>query len=139
MPHLPRLFPGDVELGKRDDDHKPGSKRPLAATWFHHRICWRRSYKKIAWGLVLLVGLYYFFQNMPTDLGPRTSRPNYDHTSATRGNNRWSNSQTGKSKETGGSTPSEMTDLDETAARTKHWFNGPIKFYDLSSSLVAIV
>jgi hypothetical protein len=138
MPHPPRLFPGDVELGKRDDDHKPGSRRPLAASWFHHRIFLRRSYKRIVWGLVLLVALYYFFINMPTDLGPRTSRPNYDHTSAAGANNRWSNSQTGQPDQASWSTASGTADLDEATAETKHWFNGPIKFYELASSLSAI-
>lgn len=137
MPHPPRLFPRDVELGKRDDDHKPGSKRPLAATWFRHRIFLRRSYKRIVWGLALLFGLYCFFKYMPTDLEPRTHRPNYDYTSAAGENNRWPISQTGK-HEASENTPSGRTDLDEAAAKTKHWFNGPIKFYDLASSLGAI-
>jgi hypothetical protein len=137
MPHPPRLFPGDVELGKRDDDHRPGSKRPLAASWPHHRIFLRRSYKRIVWGLVLLVGLYYFLTNMATDLGPRTTRPNYGHASAGP-NNHWSNSQTGRPNEASGSTPSGTADVDEAAAGKKHWFNGPIKFYELASSLSAI-
>ena len=138
MPHPPRLFPGDVELGKRDDDHKPGSRRPLAASWLHHRIFLRRSYKRIIWGLVLLVGIYYFFTNMTTDLGHQTSLSDYNHTSAARGGNRWSNSQNGKPNEASGSTSSGATDVDEAAAKTKHWFDGPIKFYDLASSLSAI-
>jgi hypothetical protein len=138
MPHPPRLFPGDVELGKRDDDHKPGSKSPLAAAWFHHRIFLRRSYRKIVIGLVVLVGLYYFFKNMPTDLGPRTARPDYDHTLAVQGPNRWSNSQTAKHKDAEGSTQSGAADVEDSESGSKYWFNGPIKFYDLASSLGAI-
>jgi hypothetical protein len=138
MPHPPRLFPGDVELGKRDDDHKPGSKRPLAATWSYHRLVLRRSYRKIVLGLVLLVGLYYFFKNMPTDLGPHTARPDYDHPSAVQGPNRWSNSQSTKHKETGESTQSGVADSNLAEAETKHSFNGPIKFYELAASLGAI-
>ena len=138
MPHPPRLFPGDVELGKRDDDHKPGSKRPLAAAWAHRRVFLRRSYKKIALGLVLVVGLYYFFKNIPTDLGPRTPRPDYDHTSAVRGPDRWPTSQTTKHKETVGSTRPEPADSNLAEAESQHSFNGPIKFYELAASLGAI-
>jgi hypothetical protein len=139
MPHPPRLFPGDVELGKRDDDHKPGSKkRPLGAAWPHHRVFLRRSYRKIALGLVLLVGLYYFFKNMPTGLGPRTARPDYDHPSAAQRPNRWSNSQTAKQEEAGGSTQPGAADSKLAEAGMKHSFNGPIKFYELAASLGAI-
>jgi hypothetical protein len=86
----------------------------------------------------VLVGLYYFFKNMPTDLESRANRPNYDHTSAAGESNRWSNSQTGKHKEDSEGTRSATAVPDEAAAETKHWFNGPIKFYDLASSLNAI-
>jgi hypothetical protein len=140
MPHPPRLFPGNEELGKRDDDHKRRSKRSLAVSWFHHRIFLRRSYKRIFWGLVVLVGLYFFLKYMPTDLEPRANRPNYGHTSAAGENNRWSNSETGKHKEAseGEGTPSATEVPDEADAETEHWFNGPIKYYDLASSLNAI-
>jgi hypothetical protein len=138
MPHPPRLFPGDVELGKRDDDHKPGSKSSLAAAWSHNRVFLRRSYRKIVIGLVLLVGLYYFFKNIPTDLGPATSRPNYDHTSAVDGQNRWSNSQTTKPSDPTGNVQSGAAARNEAEAQSKHWFDGPIKFYELASSLGAI-
>ncbi len=138
MPHPPRLFPGDVELGKRDDDHKPGSKRPLSATWPHHRVFWRRSNRKIVVGLVLLVALYYFFKNMPTDLGPRTSRPDYDHKSAVQRPSRWPNSQAAKHGESGGSSQPGTADSNLAEPETKHSFNGPIKFYELAATLVAI-
>src|ERR1700694_4836356 len=138
MPHPPRLFQGDVELGKRDDDHKPGSKRPLMATWSHHRVFLRRSYRRIVLGLVLVVALYYFFKNMPTDLGPPTPRPKYDHTSEAQRPNRWSNSQTAKHKDEGGSRESGIAEPDNNEHETKHWFNGPIKFYELADTLSAI-
>lgn len=138
MPHPPRLFPGDVELGKRDDDHKPGSRRALATAWSHNRLLLRRSYKKIVMGLVLLIGLYYFFRNMPTDLGPRTARPDYDHPSAVQRPNRWPNSQPGKHKEAGGDTQSVEVESKLAEADTKHSFNGPIKFYELAASLGSI-
>lgn len=138
MPHPPRLFPSDVELGKRDDDHKPGSKSSLAAAWSRHRIFLRRSYKKMGIGLVLLFGLYYFFKNMSTDLDPRTSRPNYDHTSGVERQDRWSNLQTAKPNDANGNIQSGAGDRNEAGAESKHWFNGPIKFYKLAASLGAI-
>jgi hypothetical protein len=72
---------------------------------------------------------------MPTDLGPRTSRPKYDHTSAIERQNQWSNSQIAKHDEPGGSIHSGAADRE---AESKHWFNGPIKFYELASTLQVI-
>lgn len=82
MPVPQRRFHGDEELGKKDDDHKPGSKGPMARVWQQRRLPngigpRRNSLKKIALGILVVIGLYYFFKNMPTDLKQPTRRPYY--------------------------------------------------------------
>lgn len=142
MARHPRIFVGDEELGKRDDDHKPGSKRQLAVelpAWPYRRFLTRRNLKRMLLGLALVVGLYYFFKNMPTDLGPRSPRPNYGIPRAG-GRNRSS-----PVKPVGGTnTPApdkiqtRPAEINGAEAEEKHWFNGPIKFYKLAESLRAI-
>lgn len=122
-----RLFPGDVELGKRDDDHKPGSKTPLGIAWEHRRLPHgphRRSLKRIGLGLLGLIAVYYFFKNMPTDLENPRTRPSYGHHVG--GNAPVANS------------PSQYTPSNPAAGKAeevRHDFNGPIKFYHLAATL----
>ena len=135
MPLPPRLFPGDEELGKRDDDHKPGMKSPLGIAWQQRRIPHgphRRNMKRVALGLVLLIGLYYFFKNMPTDLENPRPRPHYEH-------------NPGESDPAAGSRPPppvqssmQKPGVEETVEASQHYFNGPIKFYQLASTLHAV-
>ncbi|RDL30461.1 Uncharacterized protein BP5553_10339 [Venustampulla echinocandica] len=143
MPLPPRLFPGDVELGKRDDDHRPGTKitNPLGLglglLWEPRRLPHaphRRSIRRFALGVLALIALYYFFNNIPTDLGPPRKRPYYNPPDS-------------------GPTPALPTGLKTSSAEPPHKhkqeqeedgveilrrnFNGPIKFYKLASSLRA--
>jgi hypothetical protein len=78
MPLPPRLFPGDLELAKRDDDHKHGSKSafPLVRTYL--RLPVRRNAKRTLIGLVVLIGLYYFFKNLLPELENPTL-PHYNY------------------------------------------------------------
>ncbi|OAF56314.1 hypothetical protein VC83_06804 [Pseudogymnoascus destructans] len=123
-----RLFPGDEELGKRDDDHKVWTK-PIAA-WHYRRWLLRRNMKRIGLTLLGLIALYYFVKNIPTDLKQPSVRPSYDH-SPSRGG--------------GMSRPRPPSPEKTQAAPTsdelegeKHWYNGPIKFYELATSLYLI-
>lgn len=132
MPLPPRLFAGDEELGKRDDDHKPGAKSPLGIAWQHRRIPHgplRRNMKRIAWGAVALVLLYYFFKNMPTDLERRPSqRPNFDQPGL------------GAAPRPPAAPQGSMQQpgLEDSALTSLRNFNGPIKFYQLASTLHAV-
>ncbi|KFX87031.1 hypothetical protein V490_08606 [Pseudogymnoascus sp. VKM F-3557] len=123
-----RLFPGDEELGKRDDDHKIRTK-PIAA-WHYRRWLLRRNMKRIGLTLLALVALYYFVQNIPTDLKQPSIRPSYDH-SPSRGGG-MSRPRPPAPEKTraapGGGQPADK----------KHWYSGPIKFYELAASLYAI-
>jgi hypothetical protein len=131
----PRLFPGDEELGKRDDDHKPGMKSPLGIAWQHRRIPHgphRRNMKRVALGLIVLILLYYFFKNMPTDLENPRPRPHYDHNTPEPGPAAGSNAPPASQ----GSI--QKPGLEETTETSQHYFNGPIKFYQLASTLHAV-
>ncbi|OWP05864.1 hypothetical protein B2J93_982 [Marssonina coronariae] len=130
MPLVPRLFAGDVELGKRDDDHRPGSKSQFGLTWQQRRIAQtppqRRNMKRLVLGILVVIGLYFFFKNMPTDLENPRSRPYYGPAA-------------------GPDVPSTHSqdivlkaEHKDTSDGPQHDFNGPIKFYELASSLRAL-
>jgi hypothetical protein len=131
----PRIFPGDEEYGKRDDDHKSAKPRPLSAVFMNSRMPQRRNLKRLGIFLAFLVGFYYFFKHMPTDLAPATRRPNYQHGQADTQQN-WARGRQGPHGGTAGSIPKDQW-ADETAT-DKHGFNGPIKFYNLALTLHAI-
>lgn len=135
MPLPPRFLPGDEELGKRDDDHIPGKKRPLANVLMHSRLPQRRNMKRVAILFVVLVGLYFFFKNMPTDANSGMRRPSYSHESK----DAVSSWNKGNTHTNGGSAVKKPPiNTPEEAGAEKHWFNGAIKFYKLASSLQAI-
>lgn len=128
MPLPPRMFPGDEELGKRDDDHKPGGKKnPLGLVWQGRRMAVahgppRRTLKRVGLGILALIAVYYFFKNMPTDLENPSRRPHYV-------------------PNTGSSTPSRTPTSQKAkggAAEIPHDFSGPIKFYELAESLHSV-
>lgn len=132
----PRLFTGDEELGKKDDDHKPGRKSSLSAVWQQRRLSHgphRRTLKRIALGALALIVVYYFFKNMPTDLENPRIRPHYDH----------SPQETTQGTGSKPATPANQGSMpkpghEETTAVSPHYFNGPIKFYQLASTLHAV-
>lgn len=67
---LRRLYVTDEELGKRDDDFRP--KRQSSMSSPLNPLQWR---KRRLFGILLLVIFAYFFiQNIPTDLGPADLR-----------------------------------------------------------------
>lgn len=131
MPLPPRLFPGDEELGKRDDDHRPGGKKnPLGLAWQHRRMGvshgpHKRTLKRIALGILALIALYYFFKNMPTDLENPSNRPHYIP-------NTGSAPPAKRPHPVPGSKPSKED------APVLHDFNGPIKFYQLAHTLHSV-
>jgi hypothetical protein len=132
MPLPPRLFSGDEELGKRDDDHRPGRKRSLGMNWQQRQASWgphRRTIRRIALAIVALLALYYFFRNMPTDLENPRPRPHYDHSGSQRYPTQSSNQPAPVNQ------GSSMGNQIEGQTEPQHDFNGPIKFYNLAASL----
>jgi len=125
MPLPPRLLSGDEELGKKDDDHRRGSRTPVGLAWHYRRIphgLHRRTLKRLAWAILAFVVLYYFFKNMPTDLENPRQRPNYGFPAGP-------NAPPPKFALAG------QGRIVESAA---HDFNGPIKFFHLASKLHAV-
>ncbi|RDW80696.1 hypothetical protein BP5796_05394 [Coleophoma crateriformis] len=117
----PRLFAGDEELGKKDDDHKMHPKSPFGMWQSSRRAPHRRSMKRAAVVGIVLICLYYFFKNMPTDLENPRRRPSYTH---------------------GESDPAPAKSGSKTGALAlveAQDFEGPIKFYKLASTLHALV
>lgn len=134
MPLPPRLFHGDVELGKRDDDHKPGSNVPLGLAWKHRKPhVQRRSIKKIILCLLVGIGIYYFYKNMPTDLQNPRQRPHYTQTGA-------APAKAGPKAPSSQPNPNYVskTKDGESAEITGHDYNGPIRFYQLATTLHAM-
>jgi hypothetical protein len=135
----PRTFPGDEELGKRDDDHKhhkPGRPSPLTNVMMHARLPQRRNLKRLGILAAVVVGLWLFFTNIPIDVKQPSRRPNYDYSPD-------SSASVGtqvKPGNKGSNIPSNTGDpAREDGDKTeKHWYNGPIKFYKLAASLHAI-
>ncbi|TVY67464.1 hypothetical protein LSUE1_G007397, partial [Lachnellula suecica] len=138
MPLPPRLFPGDEELGKRDDDHKPGTglKSPLGIVWQQRRrshVPQRRTMKRVALGALVFIILYYFFKNMPTDLENPRQRPHY----ASPGNVPAPANGLGRPPPGFQGSKSQPA-AEKTTEVPLHNFNGPIKYYQLAASLHAV-
>lgn len=74
MPLLGRIFAGDEELGKKDDDHKLKKRYspPLSWVFRHSMPAFRR--RRLFYGLVSLIVLYLLFQNAPPGLGFHSHR-----------------------------------------------------------------
>lgn len=85
----------------------------------------RGTVKRIALGLIALVGLYYFFKNMPTDLRNPRPRPSYDHSAS--GTAASAIMQEGSLSGSPGS-----------PGFVEHNFNGPIQFFQLATSLRSV-
>jgi hypothetical protein len=73
-----RMFAGDEELGKKDDDHKPGDMNSWnPATFFNGPMLRYRSRKRWIVGITLLFCIWAFFHYMPDDiLEPIDRSPN---------------------------------------------------------------
>lgn len=145
-------FLSDEERGKKDDDHKTvgkhGAGRPPAHWQPAARGPSRRSLKRILIALVILLAVYLFVQNIPTDLGPNPSlRPTYAGTGETRSRpkapplgdrkDRARPPQAdASSKQAGQESSSSSHDPSDTVARRT--YNAPPRFLDLASTLQAV-
>ncbi|KAF4610374.1 hypothetical protein G7Y89_g15744 [Cudoniella acicularis] len=136
MPLPPRLFAGDVELGKRDDDHKPGTKSPLGLAWQQRRIPHgphRRTLKRLFLGMLAMVAIWHFIKNMPTDLKQPRPRPHYiPPSSGPVPQNEL------KKEPPSRAALAKQGNEGNGEASLKRTFNGPIKFYKLAASLHAV-
>ena len=127
MSFLGSLFPGDKELGKKDDDHRPGNNASiLPGSWTARRQVSGLRRRKIIYAVLGLLAIFLFVKNIPADLGSnslrgdsRVIRPTGTLAAPTQ-----QDAPSGKPPR-----PSELVGEDE------HYFGGPVKFYKLAATL----
>ena len=121
MPLPKRLFADVEELGKKDDDHRPtdGAMASLILR------TWRLRRKRVLIGIFALYLLYLFVKYIPTDVPPVSKRID-TRFGAPVGH---------------GVTPPSVDSVPEgpppqmSKTATEHYYDGPIKFYNLGSTL----
>jgi hypothetical protein len=121
MPPSKRLFADDEELGKKDDDHRPAQGAMVGSSIR----TWRPRRKRILIGIFALYLLYLFVKYIPTDVPPVSKRVD------TRFGTPVGHA---RSPEPVDPTPSGLPPL-MSKTGTEHYFDGPIKFYNLGSTL----
>lgn len=131
MPYHSRVLSKDEELGKRDDDFRPRRTHSTAHTFNIFRWRKRRLFGLLA-GLVLL---YLFLANPPGDLRRIDGR----QFGQAVGNRQYANANTPQylRSEPTGPPPRSTTDTEDDESE-KQYYDGPIKFYRLASSLHSI-
>lgn len=128
MSWLGRIFTGDEELGKKDDDHRPSNKSTSTSpSWIARKSVPTVRKRRIIYGICALLFLYVFVKNIPIDLA---LRPQYiDPKINQPGHLPIESADPPSNKPKRPATPSDIDD---------HYYNGPIKFYKLASSLHAV-
>ena len=129
MSWLGRMFTGDEELGKKDDDHRPQSNGPpsSSSSWSVRKTSPAFRKRRIIYGICALLFIYVFVKNIPDDLGPS---PRFLDPRVNQG----AKLPEGKveppaNKPKRPATPSEAEE---------HYHDGPIKFYKLAASLHSV-
>lgn len=126
MPPTHRRAPSrDAELGKRDDDYRPRAKSQPSGL-MSVPVSWRK--RRVVLVLIGLVLVYLFFHNMPTDLpsiDERYGKPmRPGHTIQ-------------RPQDTAEPTGPPRRSIDDSNDPV-HYYNGPIKFYRLATTLRGI-
>ncbi|RYO84114.1 hypothetical protein DL766_008117 [Monosporascus sp. MC13-8B] len=129
-------FLSDVELGKKDDDHKKHVKDGglrSAQKWLPSRGPRRRSLKGVALLAVVAFLVYAFVTNMPASLGPNPlmRRPTFEQVPP----------RSPPRVHPGHPPPSSQANPRSRAqppSSPERTYNGPVKFLELASSLHAI-
>jgi hypothetical protein len=121
MPPSKRLFADDEELGKKDDDHRPTNSAMVSPTLR----TWRPRRKRVLIGIFTLYLLYLFVKYIPTDVPPVSKRID------TRFGAPVGHGVTPPSVDSAPEAPPPR--MSKTA--TEHYYDGPIKFYNLGPTL----
>jgi hypothetical protein len=122
---LRSMLPGDEELGKKDDDHKPGPRTPR---WPPLR--WRR--RRILLAAVGLCLVYALVKYMPPLGGWTGQTPTSEYASAPAGGFGQGHEQAGNEEPTG---PPPGYRAPPAGEPIPHTFDGQFKFYRLAASL----
>lgn len=127
MTLLDRIFVGDEELGKKDDDHRPGKGATLPPSWSLRQTIPPFRRRRYFYGIVTILFIFLFIRNIPTDLG----------SNAQRGDSRLPrrNALTTSRPTPPTGEPPRPT---ESCEAQKHYYDGPIRFYKLAVSLHAV-
>ena len=127
MSLLGSIFPGDKELGKKDDDHRPASNGPiLPGSWNARRQVSSIRRRRIIYVVLCLFAIFLFIKNIPTDLG--SNRYKKDSRVSSKGPSLGLPTQQGPPS----GKPPRPADLN---GDDEHYFTGPVSFYKLALTL----
>ena len=129
MPLPGRIFAGDEELGKKDDDHRRRNRSavPSMWSWMNGSIPRMRRHR-LGLGVVVIIGLYIFFSNIPSRTSPITDQIRAGGFL-----------QNGEAPRIYDEAPSgKPPQTEDEIEKGKHYYNGPVRFYYLATSLHAI-
>lgn len=137
---MPRPRVSDEELGKRDDDHKLRIKPNRGPQWYSPRGPWRR--RRVAAGILFLLAVYLFIHNLPEGVKRPSSRPHYVHDGPKFGGSGDAATSL-RRPPPNHPPPAPALSKPANAAETRkpsedYWFDGPIRFESLASSLFKI-
>lgn len=129
------LFASDEELGKRNDDHKPGKM----GTWnIKHRPALRK--RRILGAIAACAAVWLFIRYIPTDVGPHPSQlrqpPHQVPRQAPKAEKQAfaeRNGELAAGERLQRTAPVLQSQGDSSGQKLN--YNGPIKFYELASSL----
>lgn len=134
MPIPGRIFAGDEEQGKKNDDHRPvnGTIPMPGWSWTRWKATPRVRRRRTIIAMALGLFLYFFIRNIPTDLGPISQKldariPGKTFTGIPLGVEVVPQSPSGQPPHGEDQLPSE-----------KPYYNGQIMFYKLGASLHGI-
>ncbi|SZF03408.1 unnamed protein product [Blumeria hordei] len=121
-----RIFPGDEELGKKDDDHRPGDKKifRLGRGYPNMYALQRRFLKRAAYGILGLIILYFLFKSVSSSLQHSNLEPGSIYTDSLQ-------SSISKIKDV------VTTSILPEKQSTTFEYNGAIKFHHLTTALTA--
>lgn len=127
MPLLGRIFAGDEELGKKDDDHKRRKGHILSPLWTFRPAVLALRKRRLFYGVVSLLLLYLLLQNAP--LHQRFYSP------------RWGSWFSGKHQSVlYGIVPAGPPPRSQIPSKIEeHYYDGRIKFYNLAVSLSGLM
>ncbi|KAL5414098.1 hypothetical protein PMIN06_003957 [Paraphaeosphaeria minitans] len=127
---LRSMLPGDEELGKKDDDHKPGAARMPKWTPRSTPLRWRR--RRILLAIVGLCMAYLLVKNMPSSGGWTDQITTAEYASAPPGRFNYAHEQAANEEPTG---PPPGYRAPRAGEPAPHTFDGQFRFYRLAASL----
>lgn len=130
MSLLGSVFPSDKELGKKDDDHRPGTHGPLLpGLWNARKQVSGVRRRKIIYAVLGLFALFLFIKNIPTDLGPNSLKTD------SRINPKVESLALPAQQDAPSGKPPRPSD---SATEDGHYYEGPVKFYKLAVTLHSV-